>query len=130
MKILVAEDDLASRKFISKYLSKFGDVDVAEDGMQAVNIFANRMKEQEYFQLVCLDIMMPKVDGYKALQAIRDIEKKNGVTEDKRAKIVMTSALNETETPMNPSVSEHDGYATKPIDMDKFELMLNRLGLI
>ena len=83
MRILIAEDDMASRKFLSKFLSKFGEVEAAENGMEVVDLFAKRMKEGVFFDLVCLDIMMPKVDGYKALTVIRDIERKNGISGEK-----------------------------------------------
>ena len=82
MKILIAEDDMASRKFISKFLSKFGEVEAAENGMEVVDLFAKRMKEGIRYDFICLDIMMPKVDGYKALTVIRDIERKNGISKE------------------------------------------------
>lgn len=130
MRILIAEDDMASRKFLSKFLSKFGEVEAVENGMEVVDLFAKRMKEGVFFDLVCLDIMMPKVDGYKALTVIRDIERKNGISGEKRAKVIITSALNETESPIEENGREHDAYITKPIDMDKFQRIMKKLGLI
>ena len=130
MRILIAEDDMASRKFLSKFLSKYGEVETAENGMEVVDLFAKRMKEGVFFDLVCLDIMMPKVDGYKALTVIRDIEQKNGLKPEERAKVVMTSALNETESPIEENVKMHDAYITKPIDMEKFQKIMKKLGLV
>ena len=130
MKILIAEDDMASRKFISKFLSKFGEVEAAENGMEVVDLFAKRMKEGIQYDFICLDIMMPKVDGYKALTVIRDIERKNGISKEKRAKVVITSALNETESPIDENEKEHDAYITKPIDTDKFQKIMKKLNLI
>lgn len=130
MRILIAEDDMASRKFLSKFLSKYGEVETAENGMEVVDLFAKRMKEGVFFDLVCLDIMMPKVDGYKALTVIRDIEQKNGLKVEERAKVVMTSALNETESPIEVNGKKHDAYITKPIDMEKFQKIMKKLGLI
>ena len=130
MKILIAEDDMASRKFISKFLSKFGEVEAAENGMEVVDLFAKRMKEGIRYDFICLDIMMPKVDGYKALTVIRDIERKNGISKEKRAKVVITSALNETESPIDENEKEHDAYITKPIDTDKFQKIMKKLNLI
>lgn len=39
MKILLAEDDFATRKFMSKFLEQYGDCDIAVDGMEAVDAF-------------------------------------------------------------------------------------------
>ena len=57
MKILIAEDDVANAKFLSKYLSKFGDVVITPDGIAAVDEFVNALEKGELFELVCLDII-------------------------------------------------------------------------
>ena len=79
MKILIAEDDLSSRKFLSKFLSQYGECDVTIDGIEAVEAFMIAHDIDEPYDLICLDIMMPKVDGIKALRAIRDIERQKGL---------------------------------------------------
>ena len=95
MKILIAEDDFASRKFMLRFLSKFGECDVTVDGMEAVDAFTMALDADEGYDLVCLDIMMPELDGYQALKQIRDYEKEKGISEEDGAKIIMTTALNE-----------------------------------
>ena len=72
MKVLVAEDDIASGKFLSKLLTKYGEVVLATDGIEAVDEFVKSVQDGKEFDLVCLDIMMPKLDGYKTLESIRD----------------------------------------------------------
>ena len=59
MKILLAEDDYATRKFMVSFLSKYGECDVTVDGMEAVDAFLMALEEEEPYDLVCLDIMMP-----------------------------------------------------------------------
>ena len=130
MRILIAEDDMASRKFLSKFLSKFGEVEAAENGMEVVDLFAKRMKEGVFFDLVCLDIMMPALDGYQALKAIRDIEKEKQIPEEKRAKIIMTTALNEGRNVAKAFELGCVAYAGKPIDQEKFENVLRKINLI
>ena len=75
MKILIAEDDFASRKFMLRFLSKYGECDVTVDGMEAVDAFTMALDADEGYDLVCLDIMMPELDGYQALKQIREYEK-------------------------------------------------------
>lgn len=95
MRILIAEDDYASRKFMLRFLSKYGDCDITVDGQEAVDAYIMALEDNLAYDLVCLDIMMPELDGYLALKCIRDIEKDNGIPEEKRAKIIMTTALND-----------------------------------
>ena len=79
MKILIAEDDFASRKFMLRFLSKYGECDVTVDGMEAVDAFLMALDSDEGYDLVCLDIMMPEIDGYQVLKTIRDIERERSV---------------------------------------------------
>ena len=65
MKILIAEDDVANAKFLSKYLSKFGDVVITPDGIAAVDEFVNALEKGEMFELVCLDIFVDNAERCK-----------------------------------------------------------------
>ena len=76
MRILLAEDDYASRKFGISFLSKYGEVDATVDGEEAVAAFEFAAEDGEYYDLICLDIMMPGTDGIEALYRIRESEKK------------------------------------------------------
>lgn len=130
MKILIAEDDFASRKFMLRFLSKYGECDITVDGMEAVDAFVMALDAEEGYDLVCLDIMMPELDGYQALKAIREVEKERGIPEDQAAKIIMTTALNEGRNVTRAFELGCVAYAGKPIDQDKFEGVLRKIGLI
>ena len=130
MRILVAEDDFASRKFISKFLAKFGDVDITADGAEAVEAFRYAVEDGEYYNLVCLDVMMPQMNGIEALQQIREIEKSMAVPKEKRSNIIMTTALNEVSQVNAAFDYGCQGYAAKPIDTEAFEEVLKKMKLI
>lgn len=130
MKILIAEDDFASRKFMQRYLSKYGDCDVTVDGKEALEAYQMAHEMGEDYDLICLDIMMPGLDGYQALKAIRDLEKVNGISEENSVKIIMTTALNEGRNVTKAFDLGCVAYAGKPIDQDKFGNVLRKLGLI
>ena len=130
MRILIAEDDFASRKFMLRFLSKYGECDVTVDGMEAVDAFTMALEANEGYDLVCLDIMMPALDGYQALKAIRDIEKEKGIPDLKQAKIIMTTALSEGRNVQKAFELGCVAYAGKPIDQQKFENVLKKLDLI
>lgn len=130
MRILIAEDDYVSRKFLYKFMSQFGEVDITVDGMEAIEVFLMAIEDRHYYDLVCLDIMMPEVDGIKALKTIRKLEDEREVPEDKRTKIVMTTALNDPKGIFETFDLGSEAYAVKPIDTDKLIDVLKRLKLL
>lgn len=130
MKILVAEDDLVSRKFLSKFLSQYGEVDQVVDGLEALDAYLISVKENIPYDLICLDIMMPKVDGVKVLKAIRDYEAKRKVPTVERVKVMMTTALAETDYVTKAFEIGCEAYAAKPIDTQKMVEVMEKLDLI
>jgi two-component system chemotaxis response regulator CheY len=130
MRILIAEDDLTSRKFLFKFLSQYGECDLVMDGIEALDAFMMAAKEEMPYDLICLDIMMPKVDGVKVLKTIRDIEVQQKILSDRRAKIIMTTALAKTQYVQKAFEIGCDAYAAKPIDIQKLMDVLVKLELI
>ncbi|HMM19805.1 MAG TPA: response regulator [Selenomonadales bacterium] len=130
MRILIAEDDLASRKFLQKFLSQFGECDLVVDGEEAVEAFMIAWDEGQPYELICLDIMMPNLDGLKALKVIRDIEKEKPAAPGDRAKIVMITALDEIDKVTAAFEIGCEGYAAKPVDTGKFLEVLVKLNLV
>ncbi|MDF2523263.1 MAG: histidine kinase [Clostridiales bacterium] len=128
--ILIAEDDLNSRKFMSKFLSRYGECDVVVDGLETIDAYMMSMREKKPYDLICLDIMMPKIDGVKVLKAIRELETQKGILPEKRAKIIMTTALGETELVKTAFEYGCQAYASKPIDIDKFVEVMEKIGII
>ena len=88
MRILLAEDDYVTRKFMTGFLSKYGECDVTVDGMEVVDAFMMALEDEEPYDLVCLDIMMPVMDGYQALMGIRNLEKERNIPVEKAVKVI------------------------------------------
>ena len=130
MKILIAEDDFASRNAIKNFLKQFGECDITVDGMEAIDAFMMAIECGEPYDLVCLDVMMPVMDGYQALKGIRDIEKEKGITGKKAAKVIMTTALNEERNVRKAFEMGCTVYCAKPIDLDRLKKALVKLELI
>lgn len=130
MRILIAEDDFISRKLLMRFLSKYGECDVTVDGHEAIEAFKMSLDAGENYDLVCMDIMMPVIDGYEALQQMRELEKIRQIPEEKSTKIIMTTALNEGKHVTKAFRLGCNAYAGKPIDKDKFENELRKLELI
>ena len=75
MRILIVEDDFASRKFMMNFMSAYGDCDGTVDGMEAVEAYMMALEDEQPYDLICLDVMMPVMDGYQVLHTIRNMEK-------------------------------------------------------
>jgi len=130
VRTLIAEDDFASRKFMLHFLQKFGECDVTVDGKEAVEAFTLALDSGEGYDLVCLDIMMPGMDGYEALEKIRALENERGIDEDDQVKVIMTTALNEGRNVSRAFELGCVAYAGKPVDEEKFVGVLIKLGLL
>lgn len=129
-RILVVEDDMVSRKFLSKVLKQYGDCDLVVDGLEAIDAYLLALKEENPYDLICLDIMMPKIDGVKVLKAIRDLETQRKLDPSEKAKIIMTTALGETEIVKTAFNYGCDAYASKPIDIEKLKEVLEKIDFI
>lgn len=130
MKVLIVEDDFTSRLLLQKILSPYGEVNVAVNGLEAIKAFSEAVKSGNRYDLICMDIMMPEMDGQEALDKIRMVEEQGGVFSTNGAKIIMMTALSDIH---NVSKAYHclcDGYLVKPIEKGKLFELLSKLRLI
>jgi two-component system, chemotaxis family, chemotaxis protein CheY len=124
MRALIVDDDVVGRRLLEKYLSTYAECDLAEDGLDAIRAFIVARTENRPYDLICLDIMMPLMDGQEALRRIRQLEDKLSVAERNRVKIIMTTSYADREHIMRAAVDKCSGYLVKPIEK---VLLLNRL---
>jgi len=129
MRILIAEDDLASARYMEGIMARFGECLVTSDGEQAVAAFEAALDEGRPFQLVCLDIMMPHKNGQEALLDIRALEQRRGVKTAQEAKVVMTTALGDVRSVMGAYKEGATAYVTKPIVPERMFETLHNLGI-
>lgn len=130
MRALIVEDDFVSRRIMHKYLSIYGECDIAVDGQEAVDAFKLAWEQSNPYDLICMDIMMPNLNGQDALRCIRDLEKQLNVGA-KEVKVIMTTALNDKKQVMEAFYEGGaSSYFVKPIQRDKFMAELHTLGLI
>lgn len=129
MKALIVEDDFTSRLLLQEILKEYGATHVAVNGREAVEAVRLALAAGEPYDLVCLDIMMPEMDGQEALQQIRELEEARGITSTHGARIVMVTALGDMKNVANAYRGLCDGYLVKPIDRARIVEMLGQLKL-
>jgi two-component system chemotaxis response regulator CheY len=130
MKTLIVEDDFTSRLLLNEILKRYGPVHVAVNGKEAVAAVTAAMEAGEPYSLVCLDIMMPVMDGNEALHAIRELEEKRGIPSSRGVKIIMTTALDHMKNVMQAFHGLCDAYLVKPIEKAKLIEYLNTFRLL
>lgn len=128
MRILIAEDDKVSEILMKNYLKTYGDCVTAENGQKALNIFINDFDENP-FDLVCLDIMMPVMTGLEALKKIREFETSKNIKGLGHAKIIMTTAIDQKSEVMEAFKSGCEAYIVKPISKSDIKKALENLGI-
>lgn len=113
-KILIIEDEVAIQNILKNYLEDVGYVvDTADDGMEGYSKF-----QSGCFDLILLDVMMPKIDGYVVLEMIR---------RDSNIPVMMITAMGEVVDQIKAFQLKVDDYITKPFDM---KLVLVRVEAI
>ncbi len=130
MKTLVVEDDFTSRLLLQTILLRYGECHVAVNGNEALRAFLAAGEGGRQYDLICLDVMMPEMDGQEVLKEIRALEETEGIVYGKGVKIIMTTALGD---PQNVFMAFHqlcDAYLVKPIDKAKLLSLLKSLNLI
>lgn len=131
MRTLIVEDDYTSQIMLKNVLKCFGSCDTAANGLEAIADFRRALDEARPYDLICMDIIMPELNGQDALRQIRHIEKKMDVTAADEVKVVITTALSETKDVADALFrGGASAYFVKPIHIDYFIKELKELSLI
>ena len=102
--ILIVEDDNNIADLLRLYLEKEGyQATIAADGAQGIDLYRKLRPD-----LVLLDVMMPGVDGWGVLRAIR---------QDSQTPVIMLTAKGETTDKVSGLKQGADDYITKPFEM-------------
>jgi two-component system chemotaxis response regulator CheY len=130
LRTLLVEDDFASRLLLQTFLSCYGECHIAVNGREAVEAVRHLLERGRRYDLICMDIMMPEMDGREAVRQIRAIEEQHGILSTYGMKIVMTTAVDDMKEVIRCFQELCDSYLTKPIDLTELMKHMSSYGLI
>lgn len=127
---LIVDDDRVCRELLRDMLEPVADCDFAYDGSEAVDVVRLALEDRSPYDLICLDIMMPGMDGHEALAAIRELEAQSGIRCADGVKVIMTTALRDSKHCIQSFREGCECYVTKPVNQDEFFGKLQTLNLL
>jgi two-component system chemotaxis response regulator CheY len=130
MKTLIVEDDFTARLLLQELLSRYGECHVAVNGKEAVEAFRVASDSGAGYNLICMDILMPELDGPEAVKQIRALEEARGILSPVGVKIIMTTAVDNMRQVFRSFQQLCDAYLVKPVDMNKLRGHLIAFGLV
>jgi two-component system chemotaxis response regulator CheY len=130
MRAVIAEDDETCAMVLASLLKSYGTTVTVSDGEALIREFTSELVKGQPFDLVCLDIMMPGLDGQACLRCIRAIEQGFGRVGGAGSRVLMTTSLNTPDTIMAAFRSQCEGYLVKPLDRIKLANQLAKLGFV
>ena len=126
MHVLIIEDDPTARLMLKSILCKFADVTESPTGVEGLQAFYSAQKDGRGFDLICLDIGLPDVQGNDLLRLIRQAEAEKL---DTRSVVLVMSASHDSPMIQQMLTLGADGYLVKPINRIKLIVRLRELGL-
>ncbi|MBF0621327.1 MAG: response regulator [Magnetococcales bacterium] len=124
MKVLIADDNFNNRKLLRDILRPYADCDMVNDGKAALELFEADLEDGEPYDLVLMDIVMPVMDGQKAVQRMRAIESELA-PDQKPCMIIMVTGMDSSIQAMQSFFKGGAAdYLTKPITR---QMLLDKL---
>lgn len=131
LKILIVEDDFMVRQVLRDILEEYGVVDIAVNGEEAIQAFRVAWRKDEPYDLLCMDIMMPIMDGNQALIKIREVETSIGIIGSSEVKVIMISALDDVKTVVKSyAKGGATSYIVKPIEKERLIGEMRAIGVL
>lgn len=126
MRVLIAEDYSDIRELLTTALELQGwEVIAAQDGREALHFYHKLIDENRYFDLLLLDVRMPRLGGFPVGLNVRNLERDGGVPRAVHIYFTGDTDLLEPDDLIKSLFA--DAYIHKPIDMDTLIETINEL---
>ncbi|HBC56733.1 MAG TPA: hypothetical protein DCZ03_06160 [Gammaproteobacteria bacterium] len=113
-KILLVVEDLGIAHYLESVMRQFGHVEIYTDSPDALEAFEQALADAEPYDLVAVDLFMPKLDGAACVQKMRKIEHRRKVPEIYAARILMISIVHDGLDGLEAEVDGCNGYLFRP----------------
>jgi two-component system chemotaxis response regulator CheY len=130
MRTLIVEDVHFLALILQRIINPYSKSDFAHNGAIAVEKYTKAFTKGRPYDLICLDLMLPEMDGFEVLKSIRQFEDDFNLPESERIKIVVISSFNDRKTVSKARAAGCDGYIAKPFRKDQVLASLAKVGAI
>ncbi len=130
IKTLIIEDNPVCRQRLEMLLSDYCQCTNAPNGKVGIEMYEQSLKDNNPYKLVTLDIQMPEMDGHEALQSIRQIEEKYGISGLEGVKVIMTTSQDSSKHIFGAFRGGCEAYVLKSNMGDKLLEEMTKLGLL
>jgi len=127
---LIVDDDRLCREMLKAIVSHFGVCDFADSGPAALEAVAKAIESGAPYDGICLDILMPGMDGHETLMAIRELEREHGIQGSDATNVIMITALDDSKQCIRAFREGCESFVRKPVRKQELLLRMNQLGLI
>ncbi|HAT10373.1 MAG TPA: response regulator [Planctomycetes bacterium] len=130
MRALVVDDQFVSRRILQQYLQGYAETEAVSSGEQALEAISFALDNAVPFDLVCLDVEMPGIDGHETLRRLRALEAQHGRHGLSTTKVFMVTAQNNPRSVFAAFRDQCEAYLVKPVDRNALERELINAMLI
>ncbi len=129
MRVLVADDELVSRKKMEKIMDTLGECVAADSGEAALKAVEGAIEKGRPFDLITLDVSMPQMDGTEVLYKIRSIEQQRNISKENQSRVIMVTAQPDNDTVIACMQAGCNRYVVKPFDRAIITKRIAELGM-
>jgi two-component system chemotaxis response regulator CheY len=130
-RFLVVEDEDMSRLMLQDFLAEFSSCDVAVNGKEGLQMFENALNEGKPYDLMCVDLIMPEMNGLALVRKVREIEKTHPLFSDFRTRVFIITSSDSTWDKADFLLENLcDDYIVKPFSRGALSGSLHSHGMV
>ena len=128
---LIVDDENIGRLMLQNFLSEVAECDVAINGKEGLHLFEKAISDGRPYDLICVDLIMPEMNGLAMVRRVREFEKAHPVFSDFRTVIFVITASDSTWDKADLLLDNLcDDYITKPFSRSELMGNLYNHGLV
>lgn len=105
------------------------ECDCAVDGVEGLEAFIQAYMSGSPYDLICLDLLMPRMNGYNTLREIREFEKKEMVSDEKRVRVIVITCVDDGQSKKTVKETGCEAYMIQPVLKSQLYETIEDIGL-